>query len=135
MDVPLPQVDSAIRQEGFVSGMFKPAMRLLSQLGPPDAGEGLAGWPADEHVNLVVHRAFQSQLGKDRCRVFRVHIPGDMVGGTITAQGTRSEIRSMGLCRMAVQLYGGHWLEARGQEAQRDTAASREEVHVARWLS
>jgi hypothetical protein len=87
MDVPFPQIDPPINEEGLVCRLLKAPVRLFPQLGTADPSKGLARGAAHKDVHLVVDGSMDAEFGKDRGGVFLSHVAGDMVGLLIAPLG------------------------------------------------
>ena len=106
----------------------------LAQLGAADAGIGLAGRAADQHVEGVGDRA-ELQVLDQLVRLQLGHVAGLGVPGDHLGCQMAVEVARVRLGRQFVQLHRRVDLEAGALETERDPAAAGEQVKDAQRLS
>ncbi|KVQ84762.1 hypothetical protein WK08_28840 [Burkholderia ubonensis] len=104
MQIAPPQIHSAIHQKRYIGIIFFPAICFGTKLGSPNSSECLAGRPANKHIHLLVYRATDAEVTKDRSRVLVRNVAGLEVGLPVCSMADSRKIGSVGLGSPRVKL-------------------------------
>jgi hypothetical protein len=104
MEIPLPQVDSAIDQEGFLGAIKLLPPGFVSELGPANPGEGLAWGAPYENVHLIRNISSDTQIPKDRRRILLGYISSNEMPFESSSGTAAGEVRRVARSRQRVDL-------------------------------
>jgi hypothetical protein len=126
VEIPLPQVDATVDQEGDLGVIEQLPPGLVSELGSANPGEGLTRGTSYENVHLILNISFDTQIPEDRLRILLGYVSSGMMPLDVCPGTATGEVRSVALGRQRIDLDRRDRSVTGGGEPKRDSTATGE---------